>query len=186
MVHEIWESTCSKACDILRFCELLKYITHCKSDHEFCQDPCSLVTMDASDNRNGWGLLSLGMQGFDRLVSSNRRSCRGTISSCVKPKTSIRQTYFDPTAREPGSWKDSSILHFLPEKYTRESESPPVYVEPFMRSPSWKLETWKWDSEIIPPRKTYREGVTICHHLIKSLVFYLKKKTVPISINHFG
>ena len=38
--------------------------------------------------------------------------------SCVKPKTSIQQTYFDPTAIEPGSWKDSSI-----EKYTHESES---------------------------------------------------------------
>ena len=116
-----WSMKCGKyTFKGLRYLWILdvKYITHCISDHEFCQDPCSLVTTVASDNRNGWSLLSLGMQGFDRLVASNRRSCRGTISSCVKPKTLIQQTYFDPTAIEPGSWKDSSI-----EKYTHESES---------------------------------------------------------------
>ena len=137
-----WSMKCGKyTFKGLRYLWILhvKYITHCISDHKFCQDPCSLVTTVASDNRNRWGLLSLGMQGFDRLVSSNRRSCRGTISSCVKPKTSIQQTYFDPTATEPGSWKDSSILYFSPEKYTQESESSSLGGGTFMGSPSWNI-----------------------------------------------
>lgn len=53
----------------------------------------------------------------------------------------------------------------------------------FLKS-NWNLKV-RWDSEWVPPHKTYRQGVTISHHLIKSLVFLSEKPAVPISINHF-
>ena len=148
MVHEIWESesTCSKACDILRLCELLM---SSRSDHKFCQAPCSLVTTVACDNRNGRGLLSFGMQGFDRLVSRNQWNCRSfrcePIADHVAGQFQLRQTKNVNTTDtfRPYSYRawilEGFFLHFLPEKYTHESESPPVYVEPFMRSPSWNI-----------------------------------------------
>lgn len=182
-----WSMKCGKyTFKGLRYLWILdvKYITHCISDHEFCQDPCSLVTTVASDNRNRWGLLSLGMQGFDRLVSSNRRSCRGTISSCVKPKTSIQQTYFDPTAIEPGSWKDSSI-----EKYTHESESSSLGGELLWdhqagtslntKSNFQKaIETWKWDETVneFLPTKLTDKGSPIVTIWSNPWYFYLKNQ----------
>ena len=196
MVHEIWESesTCSKACDILRLCELLMSSI---SDHKFCQAPCSLVTTVACDNRIGRGLLSFGMQGFDRLVSRNQWNCRSfrcePIADHVAGQFQLRQTKNVNTTNtfRPYSYRTWILEGFFnPSFFTR------------------KIHTWKWITSSLCG--TFYE-VTKLEHLRmpnlnskrlwnnylpaklteKGSPFYqilgisIKEPAVPISINHF-
>ena len=119
-------------------------------------------------------------------LRTNRRSCRRTISSCVKPKTSIQQTLFDPTAIEPGSWKDSSNPSFFTRKIHTSKWITSSLCGTFyevtklehLRMPNLNSKRL-WNNYL--PAKLTEKGSPF----YQILGISIKEPAVPISINHF-
>ena len=152
----MWEVDVQRlAISVNSWCQV--YFTHCISDHEFCQDPCSLVTTVASDNRNGWSLLSLGMQGFDRLIMSRdnfqlRQTKNVNTTNIFRPysyRAWILEGFFNWKIH---TWKWK--LQFGGELlWDHQAGTSSNTKSNFQKA----IETWKWDetvNEFLPTKLT--------------------------------